>query len=202
VPEAVTSGVIQIAGLGVSSKPVPLSQVAIHLHPDDDVAIATSELPSRLEITGPWGPIRVTKLIHTGHKVALRAIASGDPVRRYGQIIGFATDDIVPGAHVHSHNLGVHKIEHAYDFGVDARPVELIPAGQRRTFQGYLRPDGRVGTRNYVVVISTVNCSATVTRRVADHFRGRIKEQYPNVDGVIPLIHKGGCGTRYGGLEV
>ncbi len=202
MPDATTSGMIQIAGLGVTSDPVPLVQVAIHLHPDDDVAIATAELPPRMVISGPWGVVRVGRLIHTGHKVALRAVPSGSPVHRYGQIIGFATEDIAPGAHVHSHNLGVRKLEHAYDFGVDARPVDYVSAEQRRTFQGFLRHDGRVGTRNYVVVISTVNCSATVTRRVAEYFRGRVKQDYPNVDGVIPLVHKGGCGTRYGGAEV
>ncbi|MDB5074745.1 MAG: altronate dehydratase [Chloroflexi bacterium] len=200
--DGINSGVIQISGLAVSAEPVELDKVAIRLHPDDDVAVATADLPPRMTIAGPWGDVRVAKLVQMGHKVALRSIPSGGAVHRYGQIIGFATHDIAPGDHVHSHNLGVQEFSRDPDFGIDVRPVDFVPESARRTFMGYLRSDGRVGTRNYIAVISTVNCSATVTRRVADRFRDRLHDQYPNVDGVIPLVHKAGCGARYGGPEV
>jgi altronate hydrolase len=202
VAEGTKSGVIQIAGLGVPAEPIALAKVAIHLHPDDDVAVATIDLPPRMTISGPWGDVRVSKLVHTGHKLALRPVPLGGAVHRYGQIIGFATQEIAAGDHVHSHNLGVHEFNRDPDFGVDVRPVDFVPAGSRRTFQGFVRPDGRVGTRNFVAVISTINCSATVTRRVAERFRDSVKDRYPNVDGVIPLVHKAGCGARYGGPEV
>lgn len=195
-------GMIQIAGVGVGNQPVPLTEVAIHLHLDDDVAVATRELAPRQLIAGPFESLKVTRLVPVGHKVALRAIPEGGAVHRYGQIIGFATAPIAPGDHVHSHNLGVHDFARDYAAGVDVRPVDFVPPAARRTFQGYLRPDGRVGTRNYVAIISTVNCSATVTRAIAERFRHGLHERYPNVDGVIPLTHKAGCGARYGGPEV
>jgi len=197
-----TSGMIQIAGLGVTATPVPLAEVAIQLQPDDDVAVAKVELPPRRVIDGPWGRLKVSHLIPVGHKVALREVPEGGSVHRYGQIIGFATVPIAPGDHVHSHNLAVHDFARDANFGVDARPVAYVPAERRRTFQGFLRADGRVGTRNYVTVISTVNCSATVTQRVADRFREGLRERYPNVDGVIPITHKAGCAARYGGPEI
>lgn len=196
------SGMIQIAGLGVTDTPVPLVEVAIHLRPDDDVAVAKVELPPRRVIDGPWGRFKVSRLIPVGHKVALRAVPDGGAVHRYGQVIGFATAPIAPGDHVHSHNLAVHDFARDPNFGIDVRPVALVPAGERRTFQGFRRADGRVGTRNYITLISTVNCSATVTQRVANHFRHGLRERYPHVDGVIPLTHKAGCAARYGGPEI
>lgn len=193
---------IQIAGVGVPSTPVQLVDYAIHLHPDDDVAVAKRDLAPRLAVEGPFGPFRVTRLVPVGHKVALRAVPDGGAVHRYGQIIGFAATPIAPGDHVHSHNLQVRGFARDAGFGADVRPVQFVPPAERRTFQGFLRPDGRVGTRNYIALISTVNCSATTTRKIADHFRNGVRDRYPNVDGVIPLTHKGGCGARYGGFEI
>jgi altronate hydrolase len=196
------SGMIQIAGVGVSATPMALGDVAIHLHPSDDVAMATRDLPPRLQIDGPFGSFRVARLVPTGHKVALRAVPEGGAVHRYGQIIGFAIAPIAPGDHVHSHNLAVHEFRRDATVGVDVRPVDFVPPEQRRTFQGFPRADGRVGTRNYIALISSVNCSATVTRAIADRFRASVPRDFPHVDGVIPLTHKGGCGARYGGFEI
>jgi altronate hydrolase len=139
-----------------------------------------------------------------GHKVATRAIAAGSPVRRYNQIIGFATRDIRPGEHVHLHNLGIGAehgaFERDYAFCADVHPTPAVAAPA--SFMGIVRPDGRVATRNYIAILSSVNCSATVSRAIADRFRRDIFPDalapYPNVDGVIALTHGTGCGMDMG----
>jgi len=133
--------------------------------------------------------------------VALEKIVAGAPVRRYGQTIGFATRTILPGEHVHSHNLGVQDFARDHAFGADVRPVTIMPKGDRRTFLGYRRPDGRVGTRNYVAVISSVNCSAHTSREIAHRFTPERMADFPNVDGVIALTHPYGCSVRFGGED-
>lgn len=175
----------------------PLGEVAVLLHPDDDVAIARVTLAPGFRLERPDGVIETSGTIHDGHKVAVRSREVGDPVRRYGQIIGFARAPIRPGDHVHVHNLVVGAVERDYAFSQDVR---LVPKGEPRSFLGYRRPNGRVGTRNYIAVISSVNCSASVSRYIADHFRDL--RAFPHVDGVIALTHKGGCGAHYGGAEV
>ena len=137
----------------------------------------------------------VTDAIPFGHKIATADIAKDEAVRKYGQTIGFATCDIAPGQHVHDHNLVFAEFARDYEFGVDAKPTKFIPEGERATFQGIVRADDRVATRNYLAVITSVNCSATVARYIADHFRGPALDQWPNVDGVIALSHGSGCGT-------
>ncbi len=174
----------------------PLDDVAVRLHPEDEVAVAKVALAPGFRLEQPGQTVRMAQVIAAGHKVALRPIAAGEPVHRYGQVIGFATASIAPGEHVHSHNLAVGALTHDYAYGRDVHPVQLVPAAQRRTFQGFRRPDGRAGTRNYVAVISSVNCSASVSRYVADSFRGDALSDFPHVDGVIALTHKGGCGAH------
>lgn len=158
------------------------------LHPDDDVVIALQAIPAETEITEG---IRSSAEIPPGHKVALRSVGKGSPVHRYNQIIGFASADISPGDHVHLHNLAMAEFERDYAFCENARPTDYVD--QPRTFMGIRRADGRIATRNYIGVLSSVNCSATVAKLVADHFRGRL-DDYPNIDGVIALTHKSGCG--------
>jgi len=185
---------------------VPLTEVAVLLHPDDDVIIAKNPLLPRTTLTRNDGDdIVIARMVPPGHKVACRHVAEGKPVRRYGQIIGFATTDIEPGQHVHQQNIAVHQgeLELDYAFGEDVKPVEFVPEDQRRTFMGYRRKDGRAGTRNYVAVLATVNCSSSATRRVADHFRNSdVMKQFPNVDGVIGFPTKGGCGAHYGSPDL
>jgi len=162
----------------------------IRLHPADDVLIATRQLLPGTALVGADGTVR--EPIPPAHKVAARAIKSGEPVRRYSQIIGFASADIAAGAHVHTHNLSMGEFERDYRVGQDVRPLPV--AAQRATFMGYHRANGKVGTRNYIAVIASVNCSATVVRAIANHFTPQQLAAYPNVDGVLALPHPLGCG--------
>jgi altronate dehydratase len=168
----------------------------LRLHPDDDVAVAVRPLPAG----GSVGAGVAAKAdVPQGHKVALRAVASGAPVRKYGQIIGFAAGPIAAGEHVHVHNLRMGDFERSAGAAADLRAFEPVPAAERRTFQGYRRADGRAGTRNYVAVISTVNCSASVSHYVRDRFRTpEFRREYPNVDGVVAFTHKSGCNVQPG----
>jgi len=166
------------------------ADLTIRLNPADDVVIARAELPEGTLLAREGG-VRVATRIPAGHKVATRDIRKGDPVRRYNQIIGFATRDIRAGEHVHVHNLGMGDFERDYAFCADLKPVEYVQAPA--TFQGIVRADGRVATRNYIGILTSVNCSATVARMIADHFRNNLAD-YPNVDGVVALTHKTGCG--------
>lgn len=178
-----------------------LDRIVVRLDPRDDVAIAKAPLAPGAVLRTDAGDVTVRQMIPEGHKVALAGRQQGDPVRRYGHVIGFALRPIEPGEHVHVHNLHVGALNQDYTFGGDVRPVEFVPSEQRRTFAGFRRPDGRTGTRNYIAIISSVNCSASVSRYVAERFRD-VRSRYPNVDGVIALTHKGGCGAHYGGPEV
>jgi altronate hydrolase len=171
---------------------------ALRLHARDDVLIAKTALQRGTLVVVEAGPVALTSDIPAGHKIAFRERKKGEPVRRYGQIIGFATADIAPGAHVHVHNLEAGELPRQREVGVeDQSVVKQLPA-EMRYFDGYLRRDGRVGTRNYVVVLPTVNCAASVSRMVSDHFRD-VTRDYPHVDGVVALTHKSGCGLVAGG---
>jgi altronate hydrolase len=195
-------------GVSLSDVPVPLTEVAVLLHPSDAVAVARVPLGRGVilrlpaDSIAPDALIEVGQRIQAGHKVALRAIAQGESVLRYGSIIGFATRPIHAGAHVHTHNLAVGELDQHYEFGVDYSPVTLLPAEQRRTFMGYRRPDGKVGTRNYIAIISTVNCAASTVRFIQRRFTPELLSAYPNIDGVIGLTHKSGCAMRHGGEAV
>ena len=168
---------------------------ALRIHPADDVLIARRQLVSgeRLEDFG----LAVQGLIPPGHKIALRDLPKGRPVRRYNQVIGIATQDIAAGQHVHSHNLAFAEFARDAEVGADARPVQ--PAAQPATFMGIVRADGGVATRNYIGILTSVNCSATVARAIADRFRRDIHPEaladFPNVDGVVALTHGMGCAT-------
>jgi altronate hydrolase len=174
-------------------------QLVIRIHPADDVVIARQQLVggTRLAELG----ITVVGLVPPGHKIAVRAIEPGAPVRRYNQIIGTAKQAIAAGQHVHTHNLEFSSFarDYAPTTGTQATQFVETPA----TFMGIKRADGRVATRNYIGVLTSVNCSATVARAIADHFRRDIHPEalakYPNVDGVIALTHGAGCATDSNG---
>ena len=181
---------------------VPLATVAIRLHPQDNVAIAKANLQTGTTLAMVDGvQVAVRQFIASGHKIALRQVAAGEAVYRYGQIIGFATQPIQPGEQVHNHNLSVQDYARDYAFSTNLVPVEYVPEGEQRTFMGFRRADGRVGTRNYVGVISTVNCSAHTIREIAHAFTRERLADYPNVDGVIALAHLSGCASQIGGTD-
>ena len=166
------------------------SSLVIRLHPNDDVVIARSQLVGGTKLLDE--DVTVVGLVPPGHKVATHAIARGEPVKRYNQVIGFASRDIGPGEHVHLHNLAMGSFSRDYAFGADVHQTAYVDAPA--TFQGILRADGRVATRNYLGILSTVNCSATVARGIASHFTRERLAAYPNVDGVVALTHGSGCG--------
>jgi len=173
------------------------ADLTIRLHPNDDVVIARVEIPTGTMVTGE--KLRAAARIPAGHKLAVRDIAAGQPVKRYDQIIGFATCAIKVGEHVHVHNLGMADFARDYSFCSDRKDTDFITP--QATFQGIVRADGRVATRNYIGILTSVNCSATVARMIADHFRNRL-DAYPNVDGVVALTHKTGCGMASDGEPV
>ena len=163
----------------------------IRLHPLDNVLVASRRLAKDTLVEG----VRALQDIPAGHKIAVAAVAAGQPVLKYGQVIGVATEAIPPGSHVHIHNLAVT----AERRGATARAVapRHEPA---RNFMGYRRDDGRVGVRNYVGVLTSVNCSATVARLIAQEAeRSGLLDDYPNVDGVVPITHTSGCGMASSG---
>jgi altronate hydrolase len=171
----------------------------IRLHPGDGVVIARTTLLPGAPVDD--GVVAVER-IPAGHKVATRAHAPGDAIQRYGQIIGFATAPIAPGGHVHVQNCGMGDFARDYAWGVDARPTRR--ANDQASFLGIRRPDGRVATRNYIGILTSVNCSAHVAGLVADVFKRNPftgadpLAEFPNVDGVVALTHKTGCGMTEG----
>jgi len=185
---------------------IPLARVAIHLRPTDNIAVAAKPIPGGTELAFDGRVLTTTVPIRMGHKVAVVPIAVGEPVLKFGQVIGFAGRPIAPGEHVHVHNVKVETFERDYAYGADL-PAPQAPPAEWRTFLGYDRgPDRpehrRYGTRNYIGIISTVNCSASTSKYIAERLRASgILEKYPNVDGVVPIVHKQGCGHQYEGPD-
>ncbi|GAP53663.1 D-galactarate dehydratase [Arthrobacter sp. Hiyo6] len=174
-----------------------LADVALVLRPGDDVAVAIINLEPGMELTGHGSPFLVRQGVSRGHKLAVRPVEAGGQVYKYGQSIGRATRAIAAGDHVHTHNLGMDDTGREHEFGT-ARVQLPAPDGPPRTFQGYRRSDGRVGTRNYIGIVTSVNCSASTARMIAAQFTGPALEGYANVDGVIALTHNSGCGLVAG----
>jgi altronate hydrolase len=171
----------------------------LRLHPSDNVVVAVGDLRPGDMVDD----VTITARIVRGHKAAVRAILTGEPALKFGQIIGFATQDIAPGEWVHEHNIGFHAVDRDYEYatGAQALPAITGPA----TFQGYARANGRVGTRNYLGILTSVNCSATVARIIAREVDKRgLLDDYPEIDGIIPLVHGHGCGmdSKGEGYEV
>ncbi len=173
----------------------------LRLSPDDNIAVAMDTLPAGtpLDVSGAVTRQETPR----GHKVAVRAIAAGEAVLKFGQFIGEATAAIAPGEHVHTHNLIYRRHDADAVIGSARRGPEVLPEPERATFEGFVRPDGRVGTRNYIGVLPSVNCSATVVRMIAERFRAPgALDAFPNVDGVVSLSHRTGCGMASEGEEM
>ncbi|KAJ54992.1 galactarate dehydratase [Actibacterium mucosum KCTC 23349] len=161
------------------------------LHDTDNVIIALKDLEAGANVDGLGVPL--VKSVPRGHKIASAPIAAGQVVRRYGQIIGAATQDIEPGEHIHVHNLGMGAHQQDYAIGADVTP---LPQGDTtRSFNGFHRATGKVGTRNYLGILTSVNCSGSVARFIAEAAtRNGLLDEFPNVDGIVPIVHGTGCG--------
>ncbi len=168
----------------------------IRLSPTDNVVVAVDPISAGVEIVGTPARERVPR----GHKMAIAAIAANEPVRKYGQIIGFASKPIEPGEWVHERNVMLHDFARDYRIAEDARNDEVLPPELRATFEGYVRPNGKTGTRNYIGVLTSVNCSASVAKFIAEAVnRSDMLADYPDIDGVVPFVHGTGCGmAAYG----
>lgn len=162
----------------------------VRLDTADNVVTATRALEVGTVIDG----VKTRALIPSGHKIATADIANGAPVRKYAQLIGYASTEIAAGDHVHTHNVEFRNIDGSYEYSTDLRPVKMVPDDQRDTFMGYRRENGSFGTRNYIAIVTSVNCSATAARMIADHFTTEVLADYPNVDGVAAFVHGTGCG--------
>ncbi|RDK07860.1 UxaA family hydrolase [Cupriavidus lacunae] len=169
----------------------------IRLHPADNVLVARMNVAIGAQVPGEtWG---VRSQVLAGHKIAARFIKAGEPILKYNVCIGFAAADIQPGSYVHSHNVSFQEYERDYAFGRDYQSVVPVEAGRQASFDGIVRADGRVGTRNYLGILSTVNCSATVVRKIAEWFTPERLADFPNVDGVVAFSHSLGCGMEMTG---
>ena len=168
----------------------------LRLSPLDNVVVAIDQIAQGDSAAGAVASERVPR----GHKMAIAPIALNEPVRKYGQIIGFASKPIMPGQWVHEHNVSMHDFARDYRFAEDARNDEVLPLEDRATFEGYVRPNGKTGTRNYIGVLTSVNCSASVAKFIAEAFnKSDLLEDYPEIDGVVPFVHGTGCGmAAYG----
>lgn len=168
---------------------------AIRLDAQDNVVTAIRALELGAKVEG----VTTNGLIPRGHKIATVAMPRGSEVRKYAQIIGYASADIARGDHVHTHNVEFRNTEGHYEFSTDLRPVRMVADADRDTFMGIRRANGSVGTRNYIAVLTSVNCSATAARMIASAFGPDEMAQYPNVDGVVAFVHGTGCGMAGAG---
>ena len=167
-----------------------MADAIIRLHAADNLVIALADLPGGTILAGL--PVALPGPVPRGHKLATRAIARGETVLRYGQSIGQATEDIPAGGHIHSHNLGMGPHSTDYAMGTQATPLPPLPG---RTFLGYHRADGQVGTRNYIGILTSVNCSGSVARFIAEAAeKDPVLSAMPNIDGFVPIVHNTGCG--------
>ncbi|HCP01412.1 MAG: galactonate dehydratase [Alphaproteobacteria bacterium] len=172
--------------------------LTIRLNTADNVVVARAEIMPNTKISDEG--ITTNVPIPRGHKIATRPIARGETIIKYDQIIGYAAVDIREGDHVHTQNCEFRMVDRDYQFATDLRETEILPDAERRTFEGYVRKNGAVGTRNYIGILTSVNCSATVARYISDSFNATGKlNDYPNIDGVSAFVHATGCGMADSG---
>ncbi|WP_020210116.1 UxaA family hydrolase [Gilvimarinus chinensis] len=169
----------------------------IHLHQQDNVAIAVEDIAAGEQLSIAGRDFVVVEPVGQMHKVAVKPVAQGEAVIKYGQFIGYAAADIAVGQHVHTHNCIMGDFAKDYGFCRHAVATDFVSEAERASFMGYRRESGKVGTRNYIGILTTVNCSATVAKQIAANFSflGAL-DDFPNVDGVIALTHESGCGMR------
>jgi altronate hydrolase len=168
----------------------PRTPRIVRLDGSDNVVVAVDAIEAGAGVEGATA----TKRVPRGHKMAVTPIRKGDIVRKFGQIIGFAASDIAAGEWVHEHNCVMADFERDYAHATEAKPTAYVPKAEQATFQGFRRENGGVGTRNYIGILTSVNCSASVAKFMAEEItRSGILRDFPNIDGVIPLVHGGGC---------
>lgn len=171
----------------------------VFLHPHDNICVAARLLEQGETVTAGAQKVRLRETVRLGHKIAISPIREGEAVRKYGQTIGFASREIAPGEWVHVHNLQL--ADFARDPASATETPPPPPPIEGRTFLGFRRPNGKAATRNYLALVSSVNCSATVCKAIARHFDRSTLKDYPNIDGVVTFTHGDGCGMEYGGLK-
>jgi len=169
----------------------------IRLHSADNIVVARLNVAIGARV--PSENITLRSQVTAGHKIAARLIESGSPIIKYNVCVGYASADIPAGSHVHSHNSVLRDTTLDYAHGQDYQPTDVLPEAQQARFQGIVRANGEVATRNYIGVLSTVNCSATVVHHIAEAFTGDRLAAYPNIDGIVPLSHSLGCGMELTG---
>ncbi|OED36764.1 galactonate dehydratase [Chromatiales bacterium (ex Bugula neritina AB1)] len=167
----------------------------IKLTEKDNVAVALRTIRSGETLDS----ITAQSEIPSGHKLALRDIAAEEQVIKYSQVIGYANSAIKCGDHIHTHNLEFRATDHNYEYCIDNEPPEILPLQSRAQFQGYQRADGQVGTRNFIAILASVNCSATAVQHIANAFTPEFLADYPNIDGVVGFSHSTGCGLADSG---
>lgn len=173
------------------------ASATIRLHPSDNVIVARFEIPENTLVV--CEAITCLENVPAGYKLATRTILKGEPILKYSVTIGFAAQDIAPGELVHSHNVAFEEFDRDYRHAEEFVPIVPVPAKDVATFEGIVRENGQVGTRNYIAILSTVNCSATVVRKVADWFTDERMVDFPHVDGVVAFPHSLGCGMEMSG---
>ena len=175
-----------------------MEPLAIRLHENDNVVTAKSDIDINIKIEDE--NINTTQHIPVGHKIATKDISEGEEIIKYDNIIGIAKENIKIGNHVHVHNTGMVDKKRDYEFSQGCKNVKVLPKNEQATFMGYKRANGKVGTRNFIGIISSVNCSATVCKKIAESFNEEILSEYENVDGIVSITHGTGCGINSNGL--
>ena len=168
------------------------SRKILSLSGNDNIAVALQRIEPGAELS--QSGLIARDLIPSGHKIAVSPIASGQKVIKYGRVIGVATQDIQSGDHVHVQNVAMTSFRRDENYGQSAQDTDILPLSERATFQGYRRANGEIGTRNYVGIVTSVNCSASAAKLLArDAERAGLLEKYPGVDGIVPIVHGAGC---------
>ena len=175
-----------------------MESLAIRLHENDNVVTAKSDIEINVKLDHE--NINTNQHIPFGHKIATKDIAKGEEIIKYDNIIGVAIENIKSGDHIHVHNTGMINRKKDYQFSKGCKEVKVLPENERATFMGYRRANGKVGTRNFIGIISSVNCSATVCKKIADFFTEEALSEYDNVDGIVSITHGTGCGINNKGL--
>ncbi len=167
----------------------------IRLSEKDNVVVALRDLAEKETIDG----VVLLDAVARGHKLAVADIAEGDAVIKYAQTIGYATRAINKGEHIHTHNIEFRGTDYHYEYCTESVSEDVLPVSDQAQFQGYKRADGQVGTRNYIAILSSVNCSATAVQHIANAFDPALLADYPNIDGVVAFSHSTGCGLADSG---